>query len=443
MKKTSMNFKLGASPMSRRACGSRPATVRFTAALALSSVLVLGGCDSLDSLLSVDAPSRVVASDLTNPSAAGLLVRSVANELRCAVVYYAAASALTGMEWADAANNSISNIWDSRNHDTSGYGAQYASSDCGSSWGPAVYKPLSRARWIADYTLDNLAEWDAADVPEKAAYTAEASMYAGFAYTLFGEAMCSVAFDGGPEQTRADSWNLAVARFDAAISGGSGDIQNAARVGKARALLNLGNKSEAASAVASVPAGFKYELQFSDSHNVTKNKMWQFNHDNNTVTIADERKNQTFGGVADPRIAVTNSGVAHPTTGTVVWTADKFPSVSSPMELATWEEGQLIIAEAEHAAGNLAGAVAIINTLHTNAGLPAFASTDAQEVMDQIIYERSAEMFLESHHLYDITRYNIPLVPAVGVVTDFGDIYGNDMCFKLPATEFQNNENIG
>ena len=113
------------------------------------------------------------------------------------------------------------------------------------------------------------------------------------------------------------------------------------------------------------------------------------------------------------------------------------------MELATWEEGQLIIAEAEHAAGNLAGAVAIINTLHTNAGLPAFASTDAQEVIDQIIYERSAEMFLESHHLYDITRFNIPLVPAVGVVTDFGDIYGNDMCFKLPATEFQNYENIG
>jgi len=427
--------------MSRGACGSRT-VVRFTAALALSSVLVLGGCDSLDSLLSVDAPSRVVASDLTNPSAAGLLVKSVANELRCAAAWYAAASALTGMEWADASNNSVTNIWDSRNHDTSGYGAQYANADCGSGQ-PAVYKPLSRARWIADYTLGNLTEWAASDVPEKAAYTAEVSMYAGYAYTLFGEAMCSVAFDGGPEQTRADSWNLAVARFDAAISGGSGDIQNAARVGKARALLNLGNKSEAASAVASVPAGFKYELQFSDSHNVTKNKMWQFNHDNNTVTIADERKNQTFGGVADPRIAVTNSGVAHPTTGTVVWTADKFPSVSSPMELATWEEGQLIIAEAEHAAGNLAGAVAIINTLHTNAGLPAFASTDAQEVMDQIIYERSAEMFLESHHLYDITRYNIPLVPAVGVVTDFGDIYGNDMCFKLPATEFQNNENIG
>ena len=120
MKKLSMNFKSGASHMSRSACGSRPAIVRFSAAIALSSVLVLGGCDSLDSLLSVDAPSRVVASDLNNPSAAGLLVRSVANELRCAAVYYAAASALTGMEWADASNNSVANIWDSRNHDTSG-----------------------------------------------------------------------------------------------------------------------------------------------------------------------------------------------------------------------------------------------------------------------------------------------------------------------------------
>ena len=72
--------------MSRGACGSRT-VVRFTAALALSSVLVLGGCDGLDSLLSVDAPSRVVASDLTNPSAAGLLVKSVANELRCAAAW--------------------------------------------------------------------------------------------------------------------------------------------------------------------------------------------------------------------------------------------------------------------------------------------------------------------------------------------------------------------
>ena len=111
--------------------------------------------------------------------------------------------------------------------------------------------------------------------------------------------------------------------------------------------------------------------------------------------------------------------------------------------MASWEEAQLIMAEAEHDAGTLAGAVAIINKLHTNAGLPAFASSDATEIMDQIIYERSAELFLEGHHLYDITRYNLPLIPAVGTYSPFGDTYGNDLCFKLPATEFQNNDNIG
>ena len=86
--------------------------LRFIPTLALSSTLVLGGCGALDDLLSVEAPSRVVASDLENPAAASLLVASVANEFRCSFVYYAAASALTGMEWADASNNSVLNIWD-------------------------------------------------------------------------------------------------------------------------------------------------------------------------------------------------------------------------------------------------------------------------------------------------------------------------------------------
>ena len=215
---------------------------RLIPALALCSTLVLGGCDVLDDLLTVDAPSRVVASDLGDPSAAALLVASVGNEFRCAFTYYAAASALTGMEWADASNNSVLNIWDQRVHDTSGYGSQYASSDCGSSQ-PAVYQPLSRTRWLADLTLTNLDGWDVADVPDKAEFTAEVAMYAGYTYVLFGEAMCSVAFDEGPEQTLAESFQLGIDRFDQSIAAGAaGDILNAARVGKARALLNLGQE---------------------------------------------------------------------------------------------------------------------------------------------------------------------------------------------------------
>ena len=93
-------------------------------ALVLPLTLVLGACTALDELLEVDAPSQVIADDLQNPAAAQLMVNSVANEVRCAYAYFAAASALTGNEWRDVSNNTVLNIWDSRTHDTSGYGAQ-------------------------------------------------------------------------------------------------------------------------------------------------------------------------------------------------------------------------------------------------------------------------------------------------------------------------------
>ncbi len=48
-------------------------------ALALGSTLLLGGCDFLDDILAVEAPSQVVATDLEDPAAASLLVASVAN----------------------------------------------------------------------------------------------------------------------------------------------------------------------------------------------------------------------------------------------------------------------------------------------------------------------------------------------------------------------------
>src|SRR3970040_314303 len=95
--------------------------------LVLSLTVSLGACSALDDLLTVETPSRVVASDLEDPAAAELLAASVANEFRCALTYYATASALTGNEWRDASNNSVLNIWDQRVHDTSGDGSRYAS----------------------------------------------------------------------------------------------------------------------------------------------------------------------------------------------------------------------------------------------------------------------------------------------------------------------------
>ena len=160
-------------------------------ALALGSTLLLGGCGVLEDILTVEAPSQVVATDMAEPAAASLLVASVANEFRCALTHYNIASALTGMEFDDAAANSVLEIWDTRNHDTSGYGSQYASAQCGSG-NPALYLPLSQTRWLADDVLLKLAEWEAADVPDKTRFQAETSVWAGFSYLLLGESILHV-----------------------------------------------------------------------------------------------------------------------------------------------------------------------------------------------------------------------------------------------------------
>lgn len=411
--------------------------------IALVVVISFGGCDAFDELLSVDAPSQVIAADLENPATAALLVASVANEFRCTLTYYAAASALTGNEWRDASNNSVLNIWDQRVHDTSGYGSQYASADCGSGQ-PALYRPMSRTRWLADYTLGLLAGWTTEEVPDKAAYEAEVALYAGYSYILFGESMCSVAFDEGPEQTPADAFNLAIARFDQAIAAGAtGDILHAAQVGKARAQINLNQKSAAMSTASSVPAGFAFELLYSNAEAVTRNKLWEFNIDHQNVTVAEPYRDVQFAGMPDPRVAVVDAQATNSQTGIPIFISEKYPGPSSPIEMAGWAEAQLIIAEAQIEAGNLDGAVGIFNALHSAVGLPPYAGEmNSGALTAQLIYERAAENYLEGQHLQDLKRLNIPLYPPTGTDDGFGGAYGNEICFELPATEFQNNPSI-
>ncbi|MDE2754706.1 MAG: RagB/SusD family nutrient uptake outer membrane protein [Gemmatimonadota bacterium] len=428
--------------MTNRSKNRSLSTLARTGLLGLA-VAAIAGCGALDELLSVDAPSRVSAADLENPATAGLLVASVANEFRCTLTYYAAASALTGNEWRDASNNSVLNIWDQRVHDTSGYGSQYASADCGSGQ-PALYRPMSRTRWLADYTLGLLSEWTTEEVPDKAAYEAEVALYAGYSYILFGESMCSVAFDEGPEQMPADAFNLAIARFDQAMAAGaSGDILHAAQVGKARAQLNLNQKSAAMSTASSVPDGFAFELHYSNAEAVTRNKLWEFNIDHQNVTVAEPYRDVRFADTPDPRVAVNDANATNSQTGIAIFVSEKYPEPSSPIEMAGYAEAQLIVAEAHIEAGNLDGAVSIFNGLHRAAGLPAYeGDMTATALMTQLIYERAAENYLEGQHLQDLKRLNIPLYPPTGTDDGFGGAYGDEICFELPATEFQNNPSI-
>jgi hypothetical protein len=408
-------------------------------------VLGVGGCDSLDDLLTVDQPDQINASDLDSPQAADLLVRSVTNEFRCTLTRYIAASSMTGTEWGLATNSAGLAVWEQRRHDTSGFGSQYASGEC-TGQAPALYRPIARTRWLADEVLRRLDGWTEEQVPSKVQFTAQVAAFAGYIHVLFGESFCNVTFDSGPEEPRTVAFERAVERFDRTIAAGaaaSSSVLNLARVGKARALLNLGREAEAATVAADVPANFSYTLTYSNAENVTRNIQWSMNHRDQSVTVMASFRNMSFGGVADPRVAVRDTGVNGAGTNIRVWVADKYPAAGSPVRVASWEEAQLIVAEAALEDGRVQDAVDIINELHDKVNLPPFASQDAGETRDQLIYERSAALFMEGQHLYDITRLGLPLDPAEGTDMPFGGTYGAQLCFQLPAIEFQNNPNIG
>lgn len=151
----------------------------------------------------------------------------------------------------------------------------------------------------------------------------------------------------------------------------------------------------------------------------------------------------TFGGVPDPRVVVVDAGTLGSDVQTPIFQPAKYPSIDSPIPVATWEEAQLIQAEAAVAGGNPQGAVDIINTLHDNAGLPPHAGGTPAEVMAQVVEERSRELFLEGQRLGDMIRCDLPLFPATG--TPFpvaGGTFGSQVCFPLPTVERLNNPNI-
>lgn len=115
------------------------------------------------------------------------------------------------------------------------------------------------------------------------------------------ESMYTVAFDEGPEQMPADVFNLAIARFDQAMAAGaSGDILRAAQVGKARAQINLNQKSAAMSTASSVPDGFTFELHYSNAEAVTRNKLWEFNIDHQNVTVAEPYRDVPYADSTRP-----------------------------------------------------------------------------------------------------------------------------------------------
>lgn len=406
-------------------------------AVAGLALLLSGGLTACDSLLEANAPSRILESTLLQSSNASVLVAGVVADVECALGNYIAAGGTISDELMDSQANAA--IWDLDRRTSNPGTALYATGGCGSLGG--MYTPISVARFQADQALKLLDGWTDAQVPGRSGLIARSAAYAGYAYILLGEGFCSAAVDLGPELTPAQIFATAEIRFTTAINtaGVPDSIRNMALVGRARARINQNKRTEAAADAALVPNNFTLNARTTAAAGRAENRVFRFNNTSGQVSVDSSFRGLTVGGVADPRVPVTDAGRGGSLPAVRLWVQNKYTSLAAPIPIASWREALLI--RAEVAGGQQA--VGFINQLRARLSLPPFASTDEATIQAQVREERRRELFLEGHRLFDTIRFSVPLRPAVGAVfVNGGGTYGTNKCLPLPDIERLNNPTI-
>jgi starch-binding outer membrane protein, SusD/RagB family len=439
---------IGVSMERRYENTARSATLRGARlAGALALAVAFGACDTLDRALSVEAPGLVDASDMSQPGAAPLLVNGAIADFDCALGAYIVNSGLLGNELRDASVTAARFPLDARTiDDTSPYGVNSCAGNP-----PGIYVPLATAIWTSNNALTRLQEWTDAEVPNRTNLIAQAAAYSGYSHVLMGEGFCStVITEMGPEVTPQQVFQTAESRFgqalDAAQAANNTDMRNLALLGRARTRLNLGNKAGAAAdARALLAAAPQYVKNATAS--TASGRRWNRVGDEffgGRITVDPSYYDLAVGGQPDTRVRVINTNTNGHDGATRVHVVAKYGESRSaenrtrPLPIATWREAHLIIAEAEGGQE----AVNRINVLRAHHNLPAYAGGTAAEIAQQVIVERSRELYLEGHHLNDLRRFNLPNTPAAGAPYRQGGSYGSVRCFQLPAVEKNNNPNF-
>jgi hypothetical protein len=408
-------------------------SVRAVVTICFAAV-VSAGCDNL---LEVEVPGSVEASTLDTPEMMAVLVPGVVADFECAFANYILLAGTVGDEIMNAGVAAAYNNYDRRRVDPGE--TSFATGSCAS--GTGLYSPVSTARYVADDVYRRLEKFTDAQVPGRVSFLATTAAYAGYSLILLGEGFCEAAIDAGPLLSRTDVLRLAELRFTNAIQHAQAanhtEILRMAYVGRARARLGLGDLANAAADAKQVPQGFRKDATFGSVNPRRENKIFTFTHRDRPASIAPEFWNLTWSGVADPRVRVTNTTRLGLDGLTPLYVPDAYASAGAPIPIATWEEAQLIIAEAEGGQS----AINIINGLLQRAGLPAnFTAANAAEIRNGIIEQRRRQLFLQSHRLGDMLRYNLPFPTGLHPWKRID--YGTQTCFPLPDVERLNNPNL-
>ncbi len=387
-----------------------------------------------DSLLEVELPGQLVDADLNDPQLAETLVLSAQADFECGLAGY---QMVTG-SWA----NEIQYIHTGQfigliRYDTRQFLSRDHVGPCkgvGADWNPSWF-PLHLSRTMAAEAVQRIETFPEGVVGDPDFLIGKARAYEGYSTLLLSEAFCGIVFEGdGVVRDRSEGFQRAEALFTDALnrvsaSGAeeSAAIADLARVGRARARLNLGNGAGVLEDAQAVSEGFVHYATYDRTPTRRQSQMQQVN--NEWYTLHPDFRAVEVQGVPDPRLPTVDLGTTQ--TGADWWEQRKFPDEGTDIPFASWREAQLMIAEVE--GGQVA--VDVINLLRDTYGLPHFESSNEDEIRDQLRRERRIELFQQATKLGDDLRWGTHVDWDVGT-NPIGHPYGDETCMPVPDIEF-------
>ena len=405
-----------------------------TRTIAGAALLVASAACS-DKFVNVTNPNVIDAATVDPTSNSAVLALSAQQNYVTALGFLA----LYGGWFSEEAN--VSDTFPTRNE----FGFRIVS-DLNTSLNPDVWQRISlaaaSAKIVLDLTLPN---------PTTNISLARAATFRGFSILQMTSDFCTVSLSSGPELTTAVALDSAIFWFgkgiDVGKANGTADgiaLANAALVGRARAKLQKGDKAGAAADAAAVPAGFQYDLRYTDDlSNRTRfgNQIYIFTFDRSSVSVAPWYR------TSDPRVPYLTPAQTKLIPQDAVpggfYQQMKFPGYAASMRLASRIEADYIAAEA----GDATAQLAVINARRLANGGTAYAgATDAASVLKELYNQRAYEFYLEGKRVADFRRSPASvtsMTPAGApyMKPGYGNV-GTQTCYPLPRVERDNNPNM-
>ncbi|MEP6692012.1 MAG: hypothetical protein ABJD07_12710 [Gemmatimonadaceae bacterium] len=275
---------------------------------------------------------------------------------------------------------------------------------------------------------------------------------------------------GSTTYSNIELFTKAIPQFDSALATlGAADmnLRYLARVGKARALVDLAKtaslQADLAAAAAlvgtggdgagslAVPTDFVYNVEFSKTSIVNAVYDWMVATPNFGPSDREGTNGLDYVSSRDPRIPISRNADGTPKVkagqdATPIFTTTVYPTGDAPLPLATGIEARLIEAEAALAAGNSVTYLAKVNEPRLAKGyLPLGDPLTPSARQDLLFRERAFWFYLTAHRVGDLRRLirvygrNAETVFPTGAYFK-GGAYGTDVNLK-PSQAEQNNPN--